>query len=115
MESPEIPVRFSLLLAGLEIWILSFVGAIGWLFQRDRWKLLVTPFVTTLLVATFLIAFEFSYMYNMGLLVRQRLQILPAVLCLAVLPYLIETGKTQIKVRLFTLTSGRAVTRQEDD
>ena len=88
------------LFAGLEIWTLSLIGLIGWVLTRDRLRALQTPFVITLLVTTLLIALEFSYMYNLGLMVRQRLQILPAVVGLALFPYLIGSSKGPLLIRL---------------
>ena len=72
--------------AGLETWILSGLALIGWFLLRRRFEALTTPFVITLMVATLIIAFQFTYVYNMGLLVRHRLQVLPAVVGLAVFP-----------------------------
>ena len=101
--------------AALEIWILSCLALIGWLLLRRRSEALTTPFVITLMVTTLIIAFLFTYMYNMGLLVRQRLQVLPAVVGLAVFPYLIRTGVRQGLVRVGWASVGYGATQQQDD
>lgn len=63
--------------AGLEIWLLT--GAILWLLaaQPRRWPRLMSPTVVVLGLLFLLMAFFFSYSYNIGLMVRQRVMCFP--------------------------------------
>lgn len=74
------------LASGLEIWGLTGLGVFGWVRCRERRKLLVHPVVMTCLVALICLCLPFSYFYNMGLLVRQRLQVYPSILVLCIFP-----------------------------
>lgn len=74
------------LLAGLEIWTLFAIMCACWWFSRSRREVWTSPFMLTNLVAIALFSFQFSYMYNMGLMVRQRIQVIPALVSLAALP-----------------------------
>lgn len=77
-------------MAALEVWLITMICAIGWMRLPGRRQALLHPFTVTLLAATLLMAFFFSYTYNMGLLVRQRLHVMPAVIALAAIPHLLS-------------------------
>lgn len=74
--------------AGLEVWTLAALGLFGWVVARDRRRLCLHPGLVTNIVLLLLMGFYFSYMYNMGLAVRQRLMCFPAVLAIYVWPLL---------------------------
>ncbi len=74
--------------AGCEIWLITGASLLGWYLLPNRTRLLNTSYVLTLVVAVIAISFYFTYMYNMGLMVRQRVMAFPALISLAVLPTL---------------------------
>jgi hypothetical protein len=76
-------------MAALEIWFITALCVTGWMKMPSKKQILLDPFTMTLLAATLFMAFFFSYMYNMGLMVRQRLHVLPAVIALAAIPHLL--------------------------
>ena len=65
------------LLAGLEIWGLAFWGSLNWLRTRSRFRELCNANLTTLLVCLLSIAFLFTYSWNLGLTIRQRVMAFP--------------------------------------
>ena len=72
-------VQFGELLAGAEVWWLAFLGFWGWFRVPDKMAQMKHPSVISLLVCLAFFGFFFTYMYNMGLVVRQRLMAFPAV------------------------------------
>jgi hypothetical protein len=82
--------EISELLVGLEVWVLAILGFLNWKAIGARRLLLFQPVVVTNLVALLAFGFFFSYMYNMGLAVRQRLMCLPALLFLYLYPLLVR-------------------------
>lgn len=75
------------LASGLEIWGLTGLGILGWFRCKNKLRLLKHPIVMTSLVAMICLCLPFSYFYNMGLLVRQRLQVYPGILVLCLFPH----------------------------
>jgi len=86
------------LLVGLEMWGLAAFGLFQWTHTRRRLRLLMRPAIVTHIVALLLLGFYFSYMYNMGLVVRQRVMCFPAILTIYTWPLLarqrVGVGKT---------------------
>ena len=76
-------------LAGVEVWALTGTACLGWLFLLRRGRITVLPVIVTSIVALVLLAFFFGYMFNLGLMVRQRLQAMPALIMLAAFPHLV--------------------------
>jgi len=77
------------LFAGAEAWGLTLLILVGWGRLRQRSDTLGIPLVTTSLIVILFLAFFFSYSYNLGGVVRQRLQVFPAVIALAAVPYMV--------------------------
>ena len=71
--------QFNELLAGIEVWWLASLGLWSWFRVPDKLTHLKHPCVISLLLSLAMFGFFFSYMYNMGLVVRQRLMVFPAV------------------------------------
>jgi hypothetical protein len=67
------------LLAGVEVWALASLGVFAWIRVPRKLEALKHPSAISLLVCLVLFGFFFTYMYNMGLVVRQRLMAFPAV------------------------------------
>jgi hypothetical protein len=86
------------LLVGLEVWALAAFGMLNWRAARGRWKIIMDPSVVTHIVALVALGFLFSYVYNMGLAVRQRLMCFPAVLFLYCYPILAMHGAKRLGV-----------------
>lgn len=80
--------RLDALLAGVEVWFLAVFGLVNWTLTPGRLRLREHPGLLVHVVALVLMGYFFSYMYNMGLVVRQRLMCFPAVLALYVWPLL---------------------------
>jgi len=80
------------LLVGLEMWGLAAFGLLHWTRTRRRLRLLMQPAIVTNIVALLLLGFYFSYMYNMGLVVRQRVMCFPAILAIYSWPLLAKQG-----------------------
>ncbi|MFV1965100.1 MAG: hypothetical protein ACC628_06725 [Pirellulaceae bacterium] len=80
------------LLVGLEMWGLAALGLLHWIQARPRLRLLMRPAIVTSIVALLLLGFYFSYMYNMGLVVRQRVMCFPAILSIYTWPLLARQG-----------------------
>ncbi|MDC0935324.1 hypothetical protein OAS39_03480 [Pirellulales bacterium] len=70
------------LMASAEVGLLALMGAWHWFGVKRPLALLRKPVTLAMLAALLLLGFYFSYMYNMGLVVRQRLMAFPAVLFL---------------------------------
>ena len=75
-------------LAGLEVWLLGAFGLFNWAMVRDKRRLCAHPGLLTYVVLLLMMGFFFSYMYNMGLAVRQRLMCFPAMLAIYAWPLL---------------------------
>jgi len=75
-------------LAGAEVWFLSSALCCAWWRARHRLRLLFTPAGVVSVVGILLMAFYLSYCYNMGLVVRQRLQVFPGIVAMIALPLL---------------------------
>jgi hypothetical protein len=87
---PQEANGFGDMLVGLEVWALAVLGFRNWKAIGARRSRLFQPVVVTNLVALLAFGFFFSYMYNMGLAVRQRLMCMPAVLFIYFYPLLIR-------------------------
>lgn len=73
-------------IVGVECWFLSLAGLYNWFKTSLRIKQLFCPIGITCVLALLGLAFYLGYMYNMGLMVRQRLQLFPAMFLIAILP-----------------------------
>lgn len=82
------------LFAGLEVWCLASFGAYNWCRARHRLSSLLDWDMMAMLMVLVLFGFFFTYMYNMGLVVRQRLMVFPALLYIYAKPLLDSNGKT---------------------
>jgi len=71
--------QFGELLAGLEVWLLALLGFWTWFRAPNKRSQLKHSSVISFLVCLVFFGFFFTYMYNMGLVVRQRLMAFPAV------------------------------------
>ncbi|MCH2114793.1 MAG: hypothetical protein MK171_07790 [Pirellulales bacterium] len=67
------------MLAGVEVWWLASIGIWAWVRVPNKLDHLKHPCIVALLIGLALFGFFFTYMYNMGLVVRQRLMVFPAV------------------------------------
>ncbi|MCA9241399.1 MAG: hypothetical protein KDA37_14420 [Planctomycetales bacterium] len=76
------------LIAGLEVWLLTLWGAWNWKNVFKSARFLKDANLIGLVVGLLLFGFLFSYMYNMGLVARQRLMAFPAVLLIYMWPLL---------------------------
>lgn len=88
------------LLAGAEIWLLTSLMAWGLLRQANKRDFLLEPPFLAALIAICGFAVLFTAMYNMGLMVRQRVQTMPALLILAAFPYVRNVLATATKPAL---------------
>lgn len=72
----------------LEIWTVTITTIRGWLglVRAERNFLLRTPAVRVALFAVLIVSVLFSYLPNDGLLARQRVQIVPALMILMIMP-----------------------------
>ena len=92
------------LLAGFEVWVMALIGLWGW-YRHGRLRLTTHTSVLVMFCGLLFFSFLFSYMYNMGLVVRQRLMAFPAVLYLYGWPYVnaqravVRTRKRIARVR----------------
>jgi hypothetical protein len=86
------------LLAGLEVWCLAFFGAFNWCRARHRLRCLLDWDMVAMLIVLALFGFAFTYMYNMGLVVRQRLMVFPALLYVYAKP-LLESSRKLVTLR----------------
>jgi hypothetical protein len=87
------------LFVGIEVWTLVLVGFYFWKSTRKSWRLLRHPAIATQIVALILLGYYFSYMYNMGLVVRQRLMCFPAMLFIYFYPLLARQGAAVVAKR----------------
>lgn len=95
------------MLAGIEVWILAIIGGWGWYNVRGKFRQLTHPSVLVMIFGVLFFGYIFSYMYNMGLAVRQRLMVFPAVLYLYAWPYVCAQ-----RVRVRTAQSKRVSARR---
>jgi hypothetical protein len=56
------------------------LGIYMWKSTRKPWRLVTHPAIATHLLALIALGYQFTYVYNMGLAVRQRLMCFPAML-----------------------------------
>ncbi|HZZ26621.1 MAG TPA: hypothetical protein VFE46_01335 [Pirellulales bacterium] len=80
-------------LAGAEAWFLTTVMIISWLNLRHWRRFATRPLMLTSLIVAILMAFFFTYIPNLGLVVRQRIQFFPAMMVLAATPGLIRRSR----------------------
>ncbi len=89
--------------AGAEIWLITATSVFNWYRMQNRRRLLKTSYVITLLVVVLALSFYFTYMYNMGLMARQRVMAFPALVSLAVFPAAaIANRRTAVRSRSAT-------------
>jgi hypothetical protein len=87
------------LLVGIEVWALAAMGFYFWKSTKQPWRLLARPAIATQIAALVMLGYYFSYMYNMGLVVRQRLMCFPAMLFIYFYPLLLKQGALVVKKR----------------
>lgn len=85
--------------AGLEIWGIAAIGIVGWLRLERRRRLALSPFLVTSFVTLLFFAFLFTYMYNMGLMVRQRVMAYPLIMSVVLAPTLMRASASARIVR----------------
>lgn len=73
-------------IVGIEVWFLTIVLIWNWSKMPNKIRLLASPNGLLCIFAILALSFYLGYMYNMGLMVRQRLQVMPALILLASLP-----------------------------
>lgn len=78
--------NFNFAIVGVEAWFITLAILFQWKKVPDKARLLMTPPAIMCIVAILSIGFYLGYMYNLGLMVRQRLQVMPALILLAGLP-----------------------------
>jgi hypothetical protein len=85
---PPIATSLRMLLSGWETWGTTLLIFLVWLKMNGREKRLAikSPEIQAAAIAVVLFCFLLSYIPNTGLLVRQRLQAVPALITLAVWP-----------------------------
>ena len=76
------------LFASIEVWVLAAYGLWNWARTRHKQRIIASPGIITHLILLILMGFFFTYMYNMGIVVRQRLMCMPAVLAIYSWPLL---------------------------
>ena len=84
------------LLAGVEVWILALIGGWGWYQLRGKLRHALHPSILIMLFGLLFFGFFFSYMYNMGLMVRQRLMAFPTILYIYAWPYVCKQKYRQL-------------------
>ncbi len=80
-------------IASAEIWAITLTSLIGWLRLESRAQWLRSSFVITLLVAMVALSLYFTYIYNMGLMVRQRVMVYPIIVSLAAIPFVVASNR----------------------
>ncbi len=78
-------------ISALETWALTILIVLAWLKadRADTRRLLRNPLVQATIVATLLFSVLFTHLPNEGLIARQRIQLVPGLLSLALLPMMI--------------------------
>jgi len=86
-----------ILIAALETWALTMVLAIGWwrMSPMERSVAIRLPPVQAAALVCILFSVFFTYMPNEGMMVRQRVQMVPALMILAFVPYLLRNYMQQ--------------------
>ena len=97
--------QISEFLAGVEVWWLASLGLWSWVRVPNKLSHLKHPCIISMLVCLAMLGFFFSYMYNMGLVVRQRLMVFPAVWLLYSWPAIFYRPHLKRSVRLPKLNS----------
>jgi hypothetical protein len=82
--------RVDAFLAGLEVWAMAAFGLLNWTRGYGKIRFRAQLGLLTHVIVLLLLGFFFSYMYNMGLVVRQRLMCFPALLAIYTWPLLVE-------------------------
>ena len=100
------------LLVGIEVWMFALLGFYIWKSTRKSWRLMTHPAIATQIVALILLSYYFSYMYNMGLVVRQRLMCFPAMLFIYFYPLLAKQGAVVVAKRRRIAVRPRATITQ---
>ena len=79
---------FRVLLSSLETWTLTLLMLFGWLriTSFERGLALRTPAIQAAMLACIVFSIFFTYLPNEGLMVRQRVQMIPALLVLTFFP-----------------------------
>lgn len=77
-------------IASAETWLILSILVSLWCMVKDKTLVLRHPLTFSILGTLFGFSFFFSYMYNMGLMVRQRLMAYPLIFALMAIPALAE-------------------------
>jgi hypothetical protein len=82
--------------SSVETWAMTFLIIFSWwsLNGRDRWYALKLPGIQIALLASLWMCMLLSYFPNEGLVVRQRVQLIPALLACAIIPLLMKQYAT---------------------
>lgn len=100
------------LVLGLESLAMTSALVLSWLFLPCSWRnMLGKPVVPGVIYVILLMSYYLSYMYNIGLAVRLKMQLLPALLLLISAPVLSVQQVTELKVvkQLLRPRGGEAV------
>ncbi len=85
------------IILGLEATACTGIAVYHCAYRRKIWLASRFPLFMSSLYAMLLMAFFLGFMYNMGLAARQRLQVVPAILIVAILPALLTKSAPTIR------------------
>ena len=91
--------NFNELVSGAEVWFLSLVMLDNLRRQPKISLFLHQPGIGFCVLLITIFCWDFTYMYNLGLAVRQRLVVIPALLLLAFVPQIIRANVTWAMLR----------------
>jgi hypothetical protein len=84
---------FRILISSLETWTVTILMLFGWLRMSsfERGLALRTPAIQAAILVCIVFSIFFTYLPNEGLMVRQRVQMIPALLVLSLFPILLRS------------------------
>jgi hypothetical protein len=91
-------------ITGMETWTLTLILILGWwkMTSVERSILVRLPPIQAAALVCFMFSIFFTYLPNEGIMVRQRVQMVPALLVLAFVPYFLrDYMKQRLAVRNF--------------
>ena len=71
---------------GIESYTYLVLISVAWIRCRNKMKIFLSQACVESVLVLVILSFYLGYMYNMGLLVRQRIQVVPAIILLAAIP-----------------------------
>ena len=71
---------------GIESYTYLVLISVAWIRCRNKMKIFLSQACVESVLVLVILSFYLGYMYNMGLLVRQRIQVVPAIVLLAAIP-----------------------------